>query len=56
MREGDTVLLEKKKENKLSRSYEKVPCLRGDVSLRGPGGIAIATGSSVQAKPPAYIY
>ena len=41
VREGDTVLLGKKKENKLSPSYEKEP-------------YEVATGSSVQAKPPAY--
>ncbi len=44
VREGDTVLLEKKKENKLSYCYEKEPyevmsCYGDQVILRSPQGV-----------------
>ena len=52
VREGDAILLEKKKENKLPSSYEKEPyevmSHYGDqVVLRSPQ-------SAIQAEPPAY--
>ena len=50
VREGDNVLLEKKKENKLSREGT----VSSDISLCGPGGVAITRRRSVQMQPSAY--
>ena len=52
VREGNYVLLEKKKENKLSPCSEKEPYRV--ISLLGPGGVAITRMRSVQTQPSAY--